>query len=47
MWNLKKKKGFKRTYFQNRKRLTDIENPFVATKGKWEVGGWRWETEIN
>ena len=35
----KKKKKFKRTYFQNRKRLTDIENPFVATKGEWCGGG--------
>ena len=36
MWNLKKKKKYKRTYFQNRKRLKDIENKH---KGIGELGG--------
>ena len=39
MWNLKKKK-YKRTYLQNRNRLTDTENKFMVTKGErwWGEG---------
>ena len=32
MWNLKKKKKYKRTYLQNRNRLTDIENKHTLIK---------------
>ena len=35
MWNLKK--WYKRTYLQNRNRLTDMENKLMVTKG--ESGG--------
>ena len=35
MWNLRK--WYKWTYLQNRNRLTDIENKFMATKA--ERGG--------
>ena len=43
MWNLKKKKkGYKRTYLQN--RLTDIEDKFIVTKeggrGRDKLGVW-------
>ena len=43
MWNLKKKKKkrYKRTYLQNRNRLTDIENKHTLSKagrGKLRVG---------
>ena len=37
MWNLKKK--YKRTYLQNRNRLTDIENKLMVTKGEKGGGG--------
>ena len=33
VWNLKKKKKYKGTYLQNRSRVTDAENEFMATKG--------------
>ena len=36
MWILKK--WYKWTYLQNRKRLTDIENKFMVTKGEMEEG---------
>ena len=37
MWNLKK--GHKRTYLQNRNRLTDFENKLTVTKGnRWAEG---------
>ena len=37
MWNLKKR--HKRTYLQNRKRLTDFENKLTVTKGnRWAEG---------
>ena len=38
MWNLKEKKRHKWTYFKNRKRLTDIENKLMVTKGERGVG---------
>ena len=31
MWTLKK--GYKRTYLQNRGRVTDVENKFMVTRG--------------
>ena len=31
---IKKKKRYKWTYLQNRKRLTDLENEFMVTGGK-------------
>ena len=34
-----KKKGYKLTYLQNRKRYTDLENKFMVTKGKRGRGG--------
>ena len=37
MWNLKS--DTKWTYFQNRKRFTDIENKFMVTNGERGVGG--------
>ena len=42
MWN-KKKKRYKWTYIQNRKRPTDIENKLMVTKekeGRDKLGGW-------
>ena len=36
-WNLKKK-WYKRSYFQNRNRLTDTENEGEGGAGVWE--GW-------
>ena len=37
MWNLKK--GYKWTYFQNRNRLTALENEFMVTRGEgWGEG---------
>ena len=42
-WNLKKK-GYKRTYVQNRNRSTDIENKLTVTKrekgGMDKLGDW-------
>ena len=42
MWSLKK--WYKRTYLQNRNRLTDIENKLTVTKGqRWgrdKLGIW-------
>ena len=38
MWNLKK--GFKRTYLQNKSRFTDFENKFMVTKGDRWGQGW-------
>ena len=35
------KKGYKWTYFQNRNRVTDVENKLTVTKGEkinWEIG---------
>ena len=40
MWN---QKGYKRTYLQNRDRVTDVENKFIVTKG-WGREGINWET---
>ena len=39
MWNLKKKKkkGYKRTYLQNRNRLTDFEK-LMVTEGRDRLG---------
>ena len=37
MWNLKK--WYKRTYLQNRNRLTDIEKKLLITKGDSRMGG--------
>ena len=34
-WNLEK--GYKRTYLQNRNRLTDVENRLMATRGEGTV----------
>ena len=43
MENLKRK-WYKQTYLQNRKRLTDIENKLTVTKGEYvgrgKLGGW-------
>ena len=42
MWNLKKKKktkAYKQTYSQNRKRLIDIVNKLMVTKGERGGGG--------
>ena len=44
MWNLKK--WYKRTYLQNRNRLTDIESKLTVTKGE-RGGGINWEFGIN
>ena len=38
MWNLKKKKKYKWTYFQNRKILTDIGNKLTVTKRERGLG---------
>ena len=35
MWNLKK--WYKRTYLQDRNRVTDVENNLMVTSG--EIGG--------
>ena len=35
----KKTQGYKRTYLQNRNRLTDFENKHMVTKGDKVVGG--------
>ena len=32
MWNLKKR--YKRTYFQDRNIVTDVENKLMVTRGK-------------
>ena len=44
MWNLKK--WYKRTYLQNRNKLTDTENKLMVTKVKGGVGI-NYEFEIN
>ena len=47
MWNLKK--WYKKTYLQNRNRVTDVKNKLMVTRGKgggvgvggginWEIG---------
>ena len=36
MWNLKK--GYKRTYLQNRNRLTDFEKLTVTKGDRWRAG---------
>ena len=41
MWNLNK--GYKRTYLQNRNRVTDVENKLIVTKGEIGGGGINWE----
>ena len=44
MWNLKK--WYKRTYLQNRNRVTDVENKLMITKGQ-SGGKLNWETGID
>ena len=41
--NLKKKKGYKLTYFPNRKRIIDSENEFMVTRGMGWGRGIDWE----
>ena len=43
----KRKKKKTQTYFQNRKRLTDIENKLTVTKVESRVKGVNWEARIN
>ena len=43
----RKKKKKTQTYFQNRKRLTDIENKLTVTKVESGVKGVNWEARIN
>ena len=45
MWNLKKR--YKRTYLQNRNRLTDIENRLVFAKGEGGGRGTEWEFGVS
>ena len=44
MWNLKK--WYKRTYLQDRNRVTDVENKLMVTKrergGRDTLGDWDW-----
>ena len=44
MWNLKQ--WYKRTYLQNRNRVTDVKNKLMVTKGeRWgrdKLGDWEW-----
>ena len=35
------------TCIQNRKRLTDVENKLMVTKGERAAGGINWELEMN
>ena len=44
MWNLKK--WYKRTYLQDRNRVTDVENNLMDTKGG-RGGGMNWEIGID
>ena len=46
MWNLKKR-ICKRTYLQNRNRLTDLENELMVTRGEGGGGGTDWEFGID
>ena len=58
MWNLHKKhmislicrllkKYYKRTYLQNRNRVTDVENKLMVTNKGESGGGVNWEIGIN
>ena len=42
MWSLKKKGGYKRTYLQNRNRVTDVENKhgYRGQGGRDKLGDW-------
>ena len=42
-----KKKWYKRTYLQNRNRVTDVENTSVVSRGRVGGEGINWKIEVD